>query len=119
MNEGLALLAHLTDILTCGNLDYAAPRGGFDNRAFAAADLVDSDYVQYLGTPGQYRVRSRTVKEPSTSDPVWYRVLVDGEDLHCECMDNFYRGDKPHDPIICVHILAAADREAMRRTWEA
>jgi hypothetical protein len=69
--------------------------------------------------PGVWLVRSRTIKKDGTSEPVWYEVIVDGEDIACQCQDDQYRGGSVKTPHMCAHILAAAMREAMRRVFEA
>lgn len=114
-NPVFNLLAQTVDLLTCGNLLYAEPRGGQPSRAYAAAALVDDDRVQWTGEDGVWLVRSRTIKNP---DPIWYRVLVDGRDMKCQCMDDQYKGVETYHDIMCAHILAAAYREAMRRVFE-
>jgi hypothetical protein len=97
MNPVTVAMATFLDNLTGGSLDYKSAHPDGDSRAQAGARLFEhEDAIQELGTPGLYRVKSRT------DGRVWYRVHAIGPDLSCECEDH-----RAHAPHICAHIIAA------------
>lgn len=124
---GLLLLAKVIDLLTCGNLKYKEAQGESETRAEAAAKIVHSDGVRLTDTLGYYRVRSSHLVQDS--EPIYYRVVVDGSELSCECQDRNMRALEwelygkatkeqrkelpPPEMMICRHIIAASMVAAM------
>lgn len=107
----LLLAARMLELLTCGTLDYGGLHpDGHESRATAAIALLQAGDVHYTDKPGVFKVKSRSIKRAKDGEPIYYLVLVDGSDIHCQCADDFYRGGnpRPKETIICAHIIAVA-----------
>lgn len=114
---GLLLMANVLDVVTCGTLHYSTPQHGVDSRTLSAVDILNNDWVHNTEAFGVYKVRSRTLQKDGS--PIWYSVLCDGEDLHCQCMDDAYRGNNHQERVICAHLLAGVMYHAMKITFRS
>ena len=105
--DGLLLIATCLDLLTCGNLEYKSAHDKADSRAIAAARLVNEDAIYATPVEGYYKVKSDHLRK-SDGSPVYYDVVMTGDESACQCQDFYMRGKDGEPPMICKHRIGVA-----------